>query len=85
MDAIKLCNGVRIQRDDKRNQYVVQLPEEILVPSETALAVLNLIDNVRSERDICEILSETFDAPYFTISNDVAEFFEKMRKQRVIV
>jgi pyrroloquinoline quinone biosynthesis protein D len=85
MSAVKFVNGVKFKYDRIRKEYVILAPEQVLTLSETSIAVLKLVDGSRTESDICNLLTKTFDASYEVISYDVSEFFKIIRLQGIIV
>jgi len=74
----RLAPGVRLQQDRVRGQWVVQAPERMLVPDETALAVLRLVDGERTLDGIVTRLARCYGAPREEIAGDVAEFMAAM-------
>ncbi|WP_439598018.1 pyrroloquinoline quinone biosynthesis peptide chaperone PqqD [Falsiroseomonas sp.] len=67
-----LRRGVRLRQDAARDRWVVMAPERMLVPDETALAVLRLVDGTRSLGEITAELARAYAAPEAVIAEDVA-------------
>lgn len=67
-----LRRGVRLRQDTTRDCWVVMAPERMLVPDETALAVLRLVDGNRSLGDIIAELARAYAAPEAVIAEDVS-------------
>ncbi|HYZ32662.1 MAG TPA: pyrroloquinoline quinone biosynthesis peptide chaperone PqqD, partial [Crenalkalicoccus sp.] len=53
----RLPRGVRLREDAARGRWVLLAPERMLVPDETALAVLRLVDGVRTLDAILDTLA----------------------------
>jgi len=74
----RFAPGVRLRHDASRDAWVLLAPERLLMPDETALAVLREIDGARSEDAIVEILAARYDAPRDVIGADVAALIDEM-------
>ncbi|WP_372727398.1 PqqD family protein [Nocardioides sp.] len=51
----------------------------------TAAAIWQLVDGVRSERDICQELAEAYGAPFEVVADDVAAFLNQMVEAGLLV
>jgi pyrroloquinoline quinone biosynthesis protein D len=69
---VRLARGVRFRRLPD-GAGVLLVPEGVVNLSETAAAVAELIDGVRSRGEIVSELAATFDAPRERIEADVDE------------
>ena len=69
---VRLARGVRFRRLPD-GSGVLLVPEGVVNLSETAAAVAELIDGVRSSGDIAAELARAFDAPRERIEADVDE------------
>ena len=69
---VRLARGVRFRRLPD-GAGVLLVPEGVVNLSETAAAVAELIDGVRSAGDIAAELARAFDAPRDRIEADVDE------------
>lgn len=81
----RLAPGVRMQEDKVRGQWVLQAPERMVVPDETALAVLRLLDGERSIDAIVAELAGVYGAPREDIAGDVREFVESLIADGVVL
>ena len=85
-DAIpRLARGVRLTEDKARGRWVIQAPERLFVPDETAVHVLQLIDGSRTLDQIVDALAHRFDAPRDVIASDVREMLLDLIDRKVVV
>ncbi len=80
----KFRPGVRLHHDSLRARWVVMAPERMFVPDEIALAVLQLVDGVRTQDTIIDALAESFAAPRAEIATDVAEMLADLANRGVL-
>ena len=66
----KLPRHVKLKHDKTRDRWVILAPERVLVPDDTAVAVLRLVDGVASVSAIAEALARTYAAPFDLILAD---------------
>ena len=66
-----LARGVKFRFDDVRGSWVLLAPERLFVPDEPAVAILKLVDGVRTLGAIIDDLAARFDAPRDLIARDV--------------
>lgn len=66
----RLPRHVRFRHDATRDRWVLLAPERVLVPDETAVAVLQLVDGAKSVEAIAEELARTYAAPAAVILSD---------------
>ena len=66
----RLPRHVRFRHDRTRDRWVLLAPERVLVPDETAVAVLSLVDGARSVSNIADELARTYAAPAEVILSD---------------
>jgi pyrroloquinoline quinone biosynthesis protein D len=59
----RLPRHVKLRHDAARDRWLILVPERVLVPDDTAVAVLSRVDGTRSVRDIAEDLARTYEAP----------------------
>jgi pyrroloquinoline quinone biosynthesis protein D len=76
--------GVRMREDAVRGGWVVLAPERLFMPDEHALAVLHLVDGVRSVGAIVDSLAATYDAPRELIAGDVAAMLQDLATKGAI-
>lgn len=76
--------GVRLHQDRARGRWVVMAPERMIVPDETALEVLRLVDGARDLDGIADALAEKFAAPRAEILTDVRELLADLAAKGVL-
>jgi pyrroloquinoline quinone biosynthesis protein D len=76
--------GVRLREDAVRGGWVVLAPERLFMPDEHALAVLQLVDGMRSVRAIVDTLAGRYDAPRALIAGDVAAMLQDLAAKGAI-
>lgn len=74
----RFAPGVRLNHDKARARWVVMAPERMLVPDETALEVLRLVDGARDVEAIVDALAAKFDAPRDEIAADVRAMLDEL-------
>jgi pyrroloquinoline quinone biosynthesis protein D len=80
----RLARGVKLREDPARGRWVLLAPERMLVPDETALEVLKLLDGVRGIDAVVDLLAERFAAPREEIAADVAALVEDLAERGVV-
>lgn len=66
-------------RDDKvRGRWVLLAPERVLVPEDTAVAILRLLDGKRRLQDVAQELAQIYDAPPELIVTDAIEVLQDL-------
>ena len=80
----RLVRGVRLTEDKARNRWVIQAPERLFVPDETALHVLRLVDGARTLDGIVDELALRFEAPRDVIAHDVGELLADLIERKVV-
>ena len=73
-----LPRSVKLVEDRARDRWVLNAPERVVVPDETALEVLRLCDGERSIDAICDVLAKRYDAMPATIRADVIELVQEL-------
>jgi len=79
-----LPRGVRLRYDESRGQWFLLGPERVFEPDETAVAILQRIDGVRSIEAIAQDLAIAFEADRDEIAADVTEFLRGLADLRMI-
>lgn len=80
----RLARGVKLREDKARGRWVLMAPERMLVPDDTALEVLRLLDGARSLDAVVGILAERFAAPREEIATDVAALLQELAERGVV-
>ena len=83
-DVPRLPRGVRLRHDEVRGQHVLLAPERTFDLDANAVAVLSLVDGVRTVRDIAGILAEQFSADRAVIEADVLVMLNDLATKRVL-
>jgi len=84
-DAVpKLPRGVRLRRDEVRNEWLLLAPERVLKPDAIAVAVLERCDGVRTVTAIVDDLATAYAAPRETIEADVKKMLADLQAKRVL-
>jgi pyrroloquinoline quinone biosynthesis protein D len=76
--------GARLQFSEQRSQWLVQAPERVFVPDETAVAVLQRVDGSASIAAIVDELARVYAAPREVIRDDVLELLRDLAGKGVI-
>ena len=66
----RLPRHVKLRHDKARDRWLILVPERVLVPDDTAVAVLSRVDGARSVREIAADLAQTYQAPVDVILAD---------------
>ena len=77
----RLRNGVMLTFDPVRQAHVVLFPEGVIVPNETATAVLQLCDGAASVTDISRRLGERFRGVH---DAEVTQVLDRFADRRII-
>ncbi|MFC7053035.1 pyrroloquinoline quinone biosynthesis peptide chaperone PqqD [Hansschlegelia quercus] len=80
----KLPRGVRLRRDEVRDQWLLLAPERVLHPDPVAVAVLERCDGVRTVDAIVDDLATAYAAPRETIEADVKKMLADLQAKRVL-
>ena len=76
--------GARLQFNEQRGHWLVQAPERVFVPDETALAVLQRVDGSATIAAIIDELARVYAAPREVIREDVLELLRDLAAKGVI-
>lgn len=80
----RLARGVKLREDVARGRWVLLAPERMLVPDETALEVLRMLDGVRSVDALVDELAARYAAPRGEIAGDVAELLRDLAERGMV-
>jgi coenzyme PQQ biosynthesis protein PqqD len=78
-----LAAGVRLTHDRRRDRWVLQAPERVIVLDETALAVVRRLDG-RPLAAVVDDLAKTYEAPPGEIAADVLVLIADLRAKGVL-
>lgn len=76
---------VRFRFNKQRKQWVVLAPERLLVPDETSVEILKLLDGKATVGAIVDALAERYNAPRDVICNDVTELLQGLADKGFVV
>ena len=82
--TLRFPQHVKFRHDATRGQWVVLAPERLLLPDETAVEILKLIDGTRPVDDMVATLAARFDAPREVISTDVIAVLQDLVDKGVL-
>jgi pyrroloquinoline quinone biosynthesis protein D len=80
----RLARGVKLREDAARGRWVLLAPERMLVPDETALQVLRLLDGQRDLDAVVSELAAVFAAPREEIAADVIALLQDLAGRGVV-
>ena len=69
----------------QRDQWVMLAPERLLVPDETSVEVLRLVDGETTVAEIVALLAEKYAAPHEVIAKDVTGLLQGLADKGFIV
>jgi pyrroloquinoline quinone biosynthesis protein D len=81
----RLAAHVRLAFDKRRDRWMVQAPERVLVPDEIALEILRRCDGRSSLAQIIDGLAMEFDAPHDEIARDVTRLIDDLSARGILV
>jgi pyrroloquinoline quinone biosynthesis protein D len=76
--CLRMAPHVKFRHDEARDRWVVLGPERVLVPDDTAIEILKLVDGTRSVDSIIDELARHFDAPRDVIGADVIAMLQDL-------
>ncbi|MFC3692998.1 pyrroloquinoline quinone biosynthesis peptide chaperone PqqD [Chenggangzhangella methanolivorans] len=80
----KLPRGVRLRRDEVRQEWLLLAPERVLKPDAIAVVVLELCDGARTVGTIVDELAQKYAAPREQIETDVKKMLRDLADKRVL-
>lgn len=80
----KLPRHVKLRFDRHRDKWVLLGPERVLVPDDTAIAVLRRCTGEATMAEIVDGLASEFEADRDEIAADVSELLDGLRAQGLI-
>lgn len=80
----RLRAGTKLKHDRHGGRWMLLGPERALELSETARAIVELCDGLRTEEDIVKILAQRFDAPEAKLADDVARLLTELRARTLV-
>ena len=80
----RLRAGAILKFDRHADRWMLLGPERALELSETARAIVELCDGVRTEEEIAKVLAQRFAAPEAKIQDDVARLLTELRARTLI-
>jgi pyrroloquinoline quinone biosynthesis protein D len=80
---VRLCPGVRMQKDKISGQTMLLYPESTLELNSTGTAIVELCDG-RTFDEIVAALAKRFNAPADVLRGDVSEYLIRLRDKRLV-
>ncbi len=80
----RLRRGVKLRFDQRREAWVLLAPERVLMPDETAVAILQRCDGAATVGAIVDDLSRAYDAERALIAGDVTALLQDLAAKGVI-
>jgi len=80
----RLRAGAKLKHDRHTDRWLLLGPERALDLGETARAIVELCDGVRTESEIAKVLAQRFDAPTAKIEDDVARLLTELRAKCLV-
>ncbi|BBK42816.1 coenzyme PQQ synthesis protein D [Allostella vacuolata] len=81
----RLAPGVRIQRDEARDAWLVQAPERLVYPDEVAMSVLALCNGERTVHAVIEDAAREYGETPDTVGDDVRALLSELEQYGVLV
>lgn len=79
-----LPRSVRLVEDRARGRWILNAPERVVAPDDTALEILRLCDGRNTIGTICDVLAARYAAPRATIATDVIELIQDLAAKRLL-
>ena len=76
--------GVRFEFNGARDRWLILAPERMLMPDETAVAILQRCNGTTGVADIIDGLAAAYDAPRDVIGADVIELLQNLADKGLI-
>ncbi len=80
----RLCRGVRLRLDPRRQAWMLLAPERVLVPDETAVEILRRCDGAATVGAIVDELCAAFEAERAVIADDVTALLQDLAEKGMI-
>jgi pyrroloquinoline quinone biosynthesis protein D len=85
-DSVPRFGGhMKLRFNEQRQKWVVQAPEKVFEPDETAVEILKMLDGKTTVGGIVDALAGKFNAPRDLIGKDVTEMLQGLSDKGVIV
>lgn len=81
----RLARHARLKFDKVREQWVLLVPERVLVPDATAIEIFNLCDGERSIDIVVDLLCEKYAADRGLIENDVIALLQDLADKGYLI
>lgn len=79
-----LAAGVRLHYDKVRATWILQAPERVIIPDETALEILQRCDGRASLGAIIDALAATYDEKRDVIADDVCRMVDELAEKGIL-
>ncbi len=74
----QLVRHARLRHDKVRDRWVLMSPEQVLMPDDTAVAILQKLDGTRTVTDVVTALATEYDAPADMVRADTLAFLQQL-------
>lgn len=81
----KLPRHVKLRHDRTRDRWLILAPERVLVPDDTAVAVLTRVDGASSVAAIAQDLATTYSAPVGLILADSLALLQDLADKGLVI
>ena len=75
---------ITFRHDDARDRWVFLSPERLLLPDDTAVAILQRLDGSRAVAHIVDLLAAEFNAPRQDIAADVVAMLQDLADKGMV-
>ena len=81
----KFPRHVKFHFNKQREQWTIQAPERLMLPDETSVEVLKMLDGKTSVEGIVKVLVEKYNAPADVISKDITAMLQGLADKGFLV
>jgi pyrroloquinoline quinone biosynthesis protein D len=85
MTVPRLAPGVRLTFDGRRDRWMVQAPERVVVLDAIGAAVLAMVDGVADVGSIVTSLAAEYDAPEAEIEADIIALLDDLTSRGIVI
>ncbi len=76
--VLQLVRHARLRHDKVRDRWVLMSPEQVLMPDDTAVAILQKLDGRRTVAEIAAALAVEYNAPIDLLQADTLAFLQQL-------
>jgi len=82
--VLRFPQHVKFRHDQTRGRWVILAPERLMLPDETSVEILKLMDGKQSVDGIVDMLVDLFGAPREVIAADVVVLLQDLADKGVV-